>query len=447
MKRLTMIVSIFSLLLICNMSLFSQQSEEQRRRDVLRFGLEGEVAELISQIKTESTSDYNQEIIDVFSRTRSSIIRESVIDYCTDRSLPDLKQWSLEVLEDPFDYKRSTVSAVFRYVEKLPLNEAAPLVRKLMSDEGSGYRELAISTLGKIGGPEDAVFLAEYLDSEISGDEKQRLVIRQNVMTALGELKSEAVWEQLMEIASDEDENTVIRATAAKALGSIGKIEAIDRLSVLYESNDPLLRAASVNALSNYTDERAQMVITESFKDTHYKVRLEALEAASKGKIAGIGPYILYRAKTDPVEAVKMRSFEILSTVGGEEGISWLTELMNEQKTPDKFRLKAITVLFSNHRDRVFNDVEKIALETLKDDKKNWLRYECGKLFSKAEDSRLESLSIAYIQHKDTVTKSLGMEMYAKNRFSSVKDLVQTIADNDKMGGLQGRAKRILEAE
>ena len=95
----------------------------------------------------------------------------------------------------------------------------------------------------------------------------------------------------------------------------------------------------------------------------------------------------------------------------------------------------------------VVNDAVRVAVASLKDDRKKWLRYELGKLFVKQGDPALSDVAEAYIQHKDVATKSLGIEMYNKNRFTNLKGHVESIAADEKMGGLQRQAKRALGEE
>jgi len=218
-------------------------------------------------------------------------------------------------------------------------------------------------------------------------------------------------------------------------------------LAGIYEDGDPVLRAAAVNGLAEYKESEAVSLIIAAFRDSNYKVRLEALDATERGKIAEAVPSVAYRAKTDPVEAVKMRAFEVLGSVNDAETLSWLAGLVRDDKSSDKIRMKAVTVLGKDHFDLIYPDLEALVMQSLKDDKKTWIRYECGKFLSKKNDGRISSIASAYIQHKDPATKSLGMDMFDTNRFADVRPLVEAIAANDKMGALQSRAKKILEKE
>ncbi|HHU36708.1 MAG TPA: HEAT repeat domain-containing protein [Treponema sp.] len=445
MKNLRIITAILFFILLFVSTSFTESPD--KRKEILLYGLESEIIDLIQDLKNAKDYSFNEPIKILFESTKSVGVRETILTFFAEQENPEFKNYCLEVIDNPYDYRNSTVLAAFSYIEKNRITEAAPKIRTILDNETTDFRDSAIRTLGKIGGDEDAAYLFDYFKNDIVGDEKQRLVIRQNIMKSLGELKTEAVLEDFIQITEDEDENVMIRATAVRALGSIGKVESIPLFARLFEEDDPILRAAVISALSGYSEQDAVDIVLEGLKDTHYRVRLEALATVQEQCDVKAAPYVRYRATNDPVEAVKMKSFEVLAVLGEVESIQWMKEGVREEKTPDKTRMRIMSVLMEHNPDTIIEDVIAVAYASLKDDKKTWIRYELGKLFAKIKDSRLSDVAEAYIIHSDTVTKSLGIEIYNRNRYANLKSHVETIAENDKMGGLQSHAKRALAAE
>lgn len=440
------VASIIALTLLSTARVFAEQGEDEKRRDVLKYGLEDEVTSLVKSLTTDKDASYAVELEGLFRTTKSAAIREAILSYFTAQKNGALSDYALKVLDDPYDVKSSTVQAIFAYVAELRLKEALPAVRKILKSENSLYRDKSISLLGKLGEAEDALFLVEYLDGEIDGEEKERLVIRQNVMAALGELKAVETWDRLVEIARDSDENANIRATAAVAVGKMEKPEAIPILSSLFEDSDPALRAAAVSGLSNFTATEATSVIFEGFKDSYYKVRLESIAASEKRRLPESIPYLLYRAKSDPVEDVRMKAYDALGALNVDEGNSWLKGVAIDEKASDKARVKAISVLAKNNFDYAFDDIERTATQALKDDKKTYLRYEIGKILASIANARTVAIASAYLAHKDVLTKSIGLDMYALNRYPEITPVVEKIAADEKLGTIQRRAKKILDS-
>ncbi|HNY22774.1 MAG TPA: HEAT repeat domain-containing protein, partial [Treponemataceae bacterium] len=366
------------------------------------------------------------------------------IGYFTDEKNPILKDHALKVLSDPYSYKKSTVRAMLDYAMRLPLMDAAPSVRKMIEDDNRDFLDKTVQTLGKIGSSEDAKYLVGYMSGEIEGDEKTRLIIRQNVMTAIGELKCSEIAPDLIEIARDEDENTVIRATAGVAAGKLLDSNAIPALVDFFSNTDPILRSAAINGLSNFDTPEARSILMEGIKDSHYKVRLDSIDAVTRAKMDESVDFLLFRARTDPVEQVRIKAIESLAIFGGSASNDWLVESFKDEKATDKVRVRIASSLLEKNPALLMADFNKVILGTLKDDKKKELRYAFGKLITEKNVADSEPIAIAYLSHKDTLTKSIGLDMYEKFKFPGVTEIVEGIAKDDKMGALQRRAKKIL---
>jgi len=435
---LIMIFFVFS-------SVYSEQTIDEQRSDVIKYGLEPEVIDLVTALGEEKDVSHDAELGDLFKTTKSTAIRESIINLFTAEKNIAIKDYALTILKDPYETQSSTVQSVFSYVIALKIVETLPAIRAILKNEDLAYRDKAIAALGELGQPEDAMYLLDYLNSEISGDEKQRLIIRQNIMTALGKLKAMDTWDKLVEIVKDKEENSNIRATAAVAIGNMGKVEAIPVLSTLFEDSDPVLRAASITALTNFDTPASNEILIEGFKDTYYKVRLQSIIAMEKKKNSDAIPYLLYRAKNDPVDSVKLQSFEALGAYNTDETKTWLRNVFLDDKSSDTFRLKAASTLLQNNPDFIFPDIEKVSLQVVSDEKKKNFRYEIGKLIVAANaDQKSSTIASAFMGSKDVITKSIGLDMYAKNKYPELKTVVEGIAADEKQGALQRRAKKIL---
>ncbi len=436
------------LLCICSFSFFSQQNTktpEERRRDIIQFGLENEVIDLVDILRKEQVNDFNEELVVLFNRTRSPGVRESILGLFTELAVSGLSDWALRVLEEPFEYRLSTVSAVLSYAGAIRLTEAAPHVRALIDRDQSEYRSAAIAALGKIGNVDDGRFLLDYFTSEIPGDEKTRLVTRQAVMAALAELHLVELWDEISTIVSDTDENLMIRASAAESISKMGKEEAIPVLVALYEDRDPHLRTAAVKGLGNFEGAEVDSVLIEGLRDSYFRVRLEAIGSAEKRRLSQASALILYRARNDPVEQVRLRSFDALAVMQDPEGCRWLKETLSDAKRTDRLRFQAASALIRLYPDFAVAEIRGLAEEALADDRKTWLRYELGKVLHRQGGQHYSAVAASYLAHKDVLTRSIGLDLFAKYRFPSLSAAVEAIAADEKQGALQRRAKQMLD--
>ncbi|UTC74786.1 HEAT repeat domain-containing protein [Treponema sp. OMZ 792] len=421
-------------------------SEFEEKRDTILYGTGDDILELIKRLKSDEDDRFDADLQKVFAETKIPAIRDALFAYFAEKKNDCLKSDALMVLENKEDFPQETVRSAISYIRELEIYEGIDFLRQILKDEESGHRDLCISAIGKIGKPEDAVFLTELFDSEASDDEKKSLIIKQNIMFALEELHTPEIWDFLIRVAEDTDENAIIRGAAVSALGKIGDERAIPILSEIFEDKDPILRTAAIKGIAGFKDAKAKNIIIQAFKDSYYKVRLQAIQSAKEEKAEDAVPFILYRAKKDPENTVRLAAVEALSYFNNAEANEWLVDAFNEEKTGLSLRLKIAESLLKNNFDVIYEDVKTAALKAISDKKQNKFSAELGKTISTVENKGTAPIAEAYLNHKDPIFKSIGLDMFKRNRYPELIPLVSAIAEDEKNGALSRRAKDLLHA-
>lgn len=420
-----------------------RESEKEKEINILKFGLDEEISTMLDDFMKEKTYLYLDEVLDLFERSKNVALREKIITYFTQAKDLRLSEYALEILEDPFDTKKSTVSLLFKYASELKIKEAGAFARTLLENDNTDYFDSALSAMAVLGTPDDAVFLAEYLEREDLSTAQQ-----QSVMKALGNIKAVETWDALVEIAKDENKNSFVRMYAVEAIGAMERPETVSVLIKLYETTDPNLRTSIIKGLAHYpNDKEAVQVIIESIRDSHYKVRLESISAIKEMKLADAIPYVLYRAKKDPEASVKYACYTVLGELNSKEGEEYLASILTDKKQGDTSKIKASEVLIKYGDSSSVNKVIELAKSTLTDDKKKPLRYALGKVFANTENSSLAEICLEYLNSKDAATVGTGLDIFAKNKFPSVRAEVQKIADAEKTSANRTKARKILDRE
>lgn len=419
-----------------------EESELQKRKDTLSFGLESEITDLISTLLKEEDKTLTDEILEVFNSTKNVNIRERTIEYFTKIEDASLKEYALLILEDPYDEKTSSVNLLFKYVTALKIKEAAPLIQTLLDSENEEYYDAAITALGEVGGSEEAIFLADFLDRDLTTARKQ------NLMKALGKIKAVETWDKLVEVIQNEDENTYVRMYAAEAIGAMEKEESIEILLDLFEDNDPNIRTYAIKGLSYFDNEEVENLAVQGLKDNYYKVRLEAIELIKKFEYDSAIPSLIYRAKNDAEATVKYACFDALALLDTKEAREFLVDLIKDTKKSDTMRSKAATSVLkydgTDNSDSVKAVVE-VALSVVEDTKKTALRYAIGKEIAKYENNLFKEVCEAFLASKDVSTQGIGLDIWKKNRFITLKDTVTSIAEAEKASANRSKARLILE--
>ena len=116
----------------------------QEYRDTLQYGVSPELIELINKFIKNDDPRFVDEIYDVFQKTKTPSVREKVFEYFAHFKDPCLEDYAVDILNDPYDTKDSTVSLVFRYVSDVRCKPAIPAVIRLLELDDTKYFEGAL---------------------------------------------------------------------------------------------------------------------------------------------------------------------------------------------------------------------------------------------------------------------------------------------------------------
>lgn len=413
----------------------------EKNAELLKYGLESDVLELVEKMTRDKDPRFVEEVYDVFEETKSPVLKEKILLLFKVLEDPCLEDYAVSVLNDPYDEKNSIVSACFSYIQVIKTKEALPCVKTLLESDDEQYFLNSLETLGKIGGSEEAEYLSAYLERE-----DLPLAQRQSLVKVLGELHAAETFDSMVELAENEDENSFIRMYAAEAIGKMEKKEAIPVLVKLFESEDPNLRAHVIKGLSYFEDEEARKTIILAIKDSHQKVRTEAVNAVKKLNISEADEYLIYRAKNDNESNVKNLCYKTLAFLNTQKANDYLLSQITDKKVPDGVKLRVATALLAED-ERGAKEIAQLAAETVKDDRRKQLRYGLGKEMAKYKNQEFADVTLMYISNKDVSTIGTGLDMYARGRYSNCDADVKTLAEKADLNARSKNAMAIKAAK
>ncbi|AEF85882.1 conserved hypothetical protein [Treponema primitia ZAS-2] len=289
---------------------------------------------------------------------------------------------------------------------------------------------------------EDAAELARYLidfyNNRSPGDENRREII-----VALGDVKSPAGLPLLREIAENNDERAPLRMSALEALAKIGDSDGLDAVLLSVESADPNVRSTAVAALGPFKGSEVDNAIIEAFRDSYYRTRMAAAQAARDRRFVEAVPYLRYRAERDDVPAVKDEAIKALGTIANPEALDILSSLFSERKNADRVRLLSAEMLIQNKADAY---TAKLIEELDEAKRKNQTPLYNGflRVLGMAKTPVLEDLAKRFFFSGGVVEKAYAMDMVANNDFRSLADTVREYLD-EKNGSLSRKAHATLE--
>ncbi|QMS92299.1 HEAT repeat domain-containing protein [Nostoc edaphicum CCNP1411] len=218
-------------------------------------------------------------------------------------------------------------------------NIAIPPLIEILEDEEAEeeLRWYAARTLGEFQHPEAIAPLLELLKSD--DDEELKAI----AATALGQMGTVAIA-GLSELLSDED----TRLFAVRSLSCIPQIETITPLLSVVQDPQPAIRAAAIEALSSFHDERVPPVLLNALDDMAATVRRAA--------VLGLGFRPDLRQALDLVTRLQPKLYDFnldvccaaavsLSRMGCDEAAKHLFDLLISPHTPIKLQLETIRAL------------------------------------------------------------------------------------------------------
>ena len=416
--------------------------DEENNRNTIRYGVPSEISTLLDTLLKNDDPRFTEEIYDLFQVTKSSTIKEKVLKYFTKAEDPCLEDYAVDLLNDPYDESNAVVKATFQYISAVKTTAAIPAVITLIESENENYFNDAIAALGDIGGPEEAMFLVEYLERDDLSDAQ-----RQTLMRNCGKMHAVETWDKLVDILNNDDENTFVRMYAAESLGLMEVEKSVPVLVEHFDATDPNLRQYVIKGLSHFPDVvEAKATIIQGIRDEHWRVRQEAIRTVKENKTKDAVPYLIYRAKNDAEKVIKEESYAAIAALDTDEGNDFLIAQLEDKKVADGTKKKLVEVLLAE--DHVGEkEIIELAKKVVTDDKRKDLRYAIAKEMVKNYKSSYNEVAALYLQSKDATTISLGLDMYKQKKASELTGSVNTIANEKKNSSNKTRAQKLLGIE
>jgi len=417
---------------------------QKQRLDTLRYGTETEIATLIQTIKTEKVDYLDNELIEIAQKTKNRAIISGIFGFFTETEKSGLEERAVKVIVERDQEANDTVLAAVNYLGSVKASEAVDAIEELINSGESRFLGSALRALGRVAPEEKAdnisSFLLDYYNDRSPNDENKREIIN-----ALGETGSKESVSFLSALIKNADERTALRMAALEAVAKIGDDEGLDAVIEAVSSPDPNVRSSAVTALAPFSGEAAENAILEAFRDSYYRTRIGAAQAAGKRRLESAVPYLRYRAENDEVPNVKDEAIRALGAINNEEAMGILDSLFSERKNSDRVRIMAADMLLQNDADvygsRVFAEMEDAKLKNQTALYNGFVR-----TMTTAKAPSLETTVLRLIGGGGVIEKSLALDLILNNEFRQLADVIRSLLDEKKhSASIARKAQSTLE--
>ncbi|GHU64834.1 PBS lyase [Spirochaetia bacterium] len=434
------------IVLVCPLAI-SQESQEanEKQINILRYGTETEIANLIQVLKTNKDSSLDSELITLTNTSKNKTILTGIFTFFGDMEKPGLEARAIRVIAERDDEANETVLAAVNYLGRVKSVDAVESLEELINSSESRFLNAAIRALGRVGkdgegADNTALYLLDYYTERNPNNEDQREII-----VALGETGSKEVVTFLSDIIKDTEERAVLRMAALESLSKIGDPEGLPAIIEAVSSTDPNVRSTAIAALGPFDGEEADKAILDGFRDSYYRTRIGAAQAAGKRRLEAAVPYLKFRAENDDVPNAKDEAIRALGAIGNSEAITILDTLFAERKNSDRVRILAGEMLLKND---AVNYTTKIIteLDDSKNRKQTALYNGFLRILGPSRAPSLEVLVKRFLASGTIIEKSYALDMILNNEFKDLAPDMRLLLDEKKSNAsLARKARTTLE--
>jgi HEAT repeat protein len=435
------------MIVLCS-QLYSQESANPvnaRRLNTLRYGTDTEIAALIQTLRNEKDHTLDDSLIELFETSKNRNVLIGILSFFGEREESGLEGKAIRIIEERDFEANETVLAAVDYLGRVNAHSATGVLENLIRDGESRFLNNAIRALGRAARDSEdkdytAQYLVNYYNTGNPNNENQREII-----VALGETGSSEGIAFLSGLVRNSEERYVLRMAALDALGKIGDPSGLDVIIEAVSTNDPNVRSSAIAALGPFTGEAADRAILEGLRDSYYRSRIGAAQAAGRRKMEAAVPYLQFRVENDDVQAVKDEAIKALGAIWNDEAIAILDTLFSEQKNSDTIRILAGEMLLTNNS-ALYTVRAIAALDDAKTRNQTALYNGFLRIVSPGISTDLEALARRFLATGSVIEKSYALDMAVNNNFTSLEEDIRSCLDERRNGAsLARKAQTTLE--
>jgi HEAT repeat protein len=424
------------------------EDQENARLATIRYGTETEIASLIQSLRNEGADYLDDELAALVENTRNRNILRGVFAFFGERNKRGLEDRAIRAIEERDEETSDTILAAVDYLGKVKAEntaeKAAEALKGLISLGERRFMNAAFLALGRVCGTnkaladETAGYLIAYYQDREPPDEYRR-----DIISAVGETGSSEGVEFLSGIAANDEERMALRVAALEGLSKIGDKNGLDAIISAVSDGDPNIRSSAVAALGPFEGNGVDKAILEAFRDSYYRTRIGAAQAARKRGLEEAVPYLEVRIERDEVPAVKDESIRALGAIGSGKAIEILEKFFNDRKYSDRIRILAGNMLMDNDPDK-YADKLILELDNAKAASQTALYNGLLKVAGESKTGKLKPVTRRFLESGGVTEKSYALDMAVNNNFRDFSREIRALTE-DKNASLARKAKAALE--
>lgn len=412
--------------------------EDTKRLDTIHYGIETQVIELLSALRSEKNDQYKEELLKAFDVSTSPKLKAAILDYFGAMEINEAEARSAELIQKRDTQTDALVASAFSYLIAIKSKAALKESVTILEEDEKRYVQAAIKAIGAAGSDDEAIALRKAYEAD--GVEP---AVKEAIVLALGAMKSGPSYELLASIASNEESGKTLRMYSCAALGDLGDKRAISVLAGASVANDPNVRAYAIAALGKFSTQEARSAVREGLRDGHVLPRIAAAKAAGTSRDVDAVPFLEFKVSYDPEQAVRIASITALSEIGGSRADSFLAAFLLEVKNSVQYRSTALGALIAKGSEA--SRVEALKVFTLAQAEKDRAVFTA---FARATTAVDDKNAIPFVElllgDKEFSIKLGALAWAERNKATELKGLIKSLSETDSNDAVKKRAAQAL---
>lgn len=415
------------------------QSLTEERREILLYGIDSQVLELIDELKEERNQVLNGEVHATLKTNRNPKIRSAIFRYFEETDYRGAEEDARSILEVFEDQDDELVLASVNYLAEDPSPDLFPVLEPLLEAGDQEIQRVALEAVGLSGAEGSAELLLDYLDDSDFPDN-----LKPQIILALGDTHSPIAIDPLVEILEDTGEDATWRRYACASLGKIGDPQVLPVIETVLFDDDANLRSYAVGALRYFDTEEVIPMLISGLKDSFWRVRVSAAQGLGEKKADQAVEILKFKAEKDPEMNVREAAIRALGEIGGTAVYDFLRETYKSDRTPMGLRYLSAEILSQNDLGgslTVFTEV--INSHWGKENSRVVER--SAYYLSLAEQPGLETLYSKFLDSGEIVIIIYGIRGIALNGYMDLKPAVEKLSEEGNHRSIRKAALAALE--
>lgn len=418
------------------------RSETEQWRDILRFGINSQIVELMPTLTGARAEDLLPEVLELVNESNDAAVLRAGFDFLLAVESADGTPRAIELTNDYLGRSSDLVVAAMRYLREVraALDQETRATLREIAERAPIARAIGALGLFARGGAGIDELVELYQSGDLADD------VRAQIILELGERGDPAAFDFVAELLDrDSGADTTEQRYAIDTLGKLGDERALAIILRQFDSGNALTRAYAAAALTRFEGRRADRALETALRDEFWRVRVSALEAIGERRYVDALEAVVFKLRFDPEARVRLAAVESLAAIGTNRAWDALTERLASNDTPTAERVAIIGSLVAENPAGAETTLRELVRAEW-DDKESRILDAVGRAIADQERApRAGPLAELLLDHPYFILQIYAVRAIGRHRIGALRGKVEERTGEGYHPALRSAARRALE--